>query len=89
MNSTEQVRVGSVTYTTFVNYDYGSARGVDLIFEKRRGQFFTGNIQYAYSVAKGNRFRSLGGVPELREPTHHAEKRSACITTAPVTLARR
>ncbi|MCK5817242.1 MAG: TonB-dependent receptor plug domain-containing protein, partial [Candidatus Marinimicrobia bacterium] len=55
MNSTEQVRVGSVTYTTFVNYDYGSARGMDLIFEKRRGKFFTGNIQYTYSVAKGNR----------------------------------
>ncbi|MCD6337454.1 MAG: TonB-dependent receptor, partial [Candidatus Marinimicrobia bacterium] len=55
MNSTEQVRVGSVTYTTFVNYDYGSARGVDMIFEKRRGRFFTGNIQYTYSVAKGNR----------------------------------
>jgi len=33
MNSTEQVRSGSVTYTTFVNYDYGSARGVDMIFE--------------------------------------------------------
>ena len=55
MNSTEQVRVGSVTYTTFVNYDYGSARGMDMIFEKRRGKFLTGNIQYTYSVAKGNR----------------------------------
>ncbi|MBN2780806.1 MAG: carboxypeptidase-like regulatory domain-containing protein [Candidatus Marinimicrobia bacterium] len=55
MNSTEQVRVGSVTYTTFVNYDYGSARGLDLIFEKRRGKFFTGNLQYTYSVAMGNR----------------------------------
>jgi outer membrane receptor for Fe3+-dicitrate len=55
MNSTEQVRSGSVTYTTFVNYDYGSARGADFIFEKRRGRFLTGNIQYTYSVAKGNR----------------------------------
>ena len=68
MNSTEQVRVGSVTYTTFVNYDYGSARGVDLIFEKRRGRFFTGNIQYTYSVAKGNRSDPWEGYRNSENP---------------------
>lgn len=54
MNSTEKVNVGSVSYTVFVNYDYGSSRGFDFILEKRRGKFLTGNIQYTYSVAKGN-----------------------------------
>jgi hypothetical protein len=54
MNSTEKVNVGSVSYTVFVNYDYGSSRGFDFIIEKRRGKFLTGNIQYTYSVAKGN-----------------------------------
>ena len=54
MNSTEEVNVGSVSYTVFVNYDYGSSRGFDFILEKRRGKFLTGNIQYTYSVAKGN-----------------------------------
>lgn len=68
MNSTEQVRVGSVTYTTFVNYDYGSSRGMDLIFEKRRGKFFTGNIQYTYSVAKGNRSDPWEGYRNSENP---------------------
>jgi hypothetical protein len=68
MNSTEQVRVGSVTYTTFVNYDYGSSRGMDLIFEKRRGRFFTGNIQYTYSVAKGNRSDPWEGYRNSENP---------------------
>lgn len=54
MNSTEEVNVGSVSYTVFVNYDYGSSKGFDFILEKRRGKFLTGNIQYTYSVAKGN-----------------------------------
>ncbi|MBW6458341.1 MAG: hypothetical protein K0B52_04175, partial [FCB group bacterium] len=68
MNSTEQVRVGSVRYTTFVNYDYGSARGVDLIFEKRRGRFFTGNLQYTYSVAMGNRSDPWAGYRNSEDP---------------------
>lgn len=54
MNSTEKVNVGSVSYTVFVNYDYGSSRGFDFILEKRKGKFLTGNIQYTYSIAKGN-----------------------------------
>lgn len=68
MNSTEQVRVGSVRYTTFVNYDYGSARGIDLIFEKRRGRFFTGNLQYTYSVAMGNRSDPWAGYRNSEDP---------------------
>ncbi|MDX9780047.1 MAG: TonB-dependent receptor [bacterium] len=68
MNSTEQVRVGSVTYTPFINYDYGSSRGEDLIFEKRRGRFFTGNIQYTYSVAKGNRSDPWEGYRNSENP---------------------
>ena len=68
MNSTEQVRSGSVTYTTFVNYDYGSARGVDLIFEKRRGRFLTGNLQYTYSRAMGNRSDPWEGYRNGEDP---------------------
>jgi len=55
MNSTEEVRVGSVKYTVFVNYDYGSSRGIDLILEKRGGGHYSGMLQYTYSSAKGNR----------------------------------
>jgi hypothetical protein len=54
MNSTEVVHVATVNYTVFVNYDYGSARGIDITLEKRNG-ILNGNIQYTYSVAKANR----------------------------------
>ncbi len=68
MNSTEKVRSGSVSYTTFVNYDYGSARGVDIIFERRRGRFLTGNIQYTYSRAMGNRSDPWEGYRNGEDP---------------------
>lgn len=55
LNSTVEIPSGQVNYTVFVNYDYGSARGIDVVLEKRGGQHYFGMMQYTYSVAKANR----------------------------------
>lgn len=55
LNSTVQIPSGQVNYSVFVNYDYGSARGIDFMLEKRGGRHYSGMFQYTYSVAKANR----------------------------------
>ncbi|MCB2199114.1 carboxypeptidase regulatory-like domain-containing protein [bacterium] len=40
-------------YGLYVNQDYGNVRGVELSLEKRFSNFYSGNISYTYSVAKG------------------------------------
>lgn len=55
LNSSVEIPSGQVNYSIFVNYDYGSARGLDVVLEKRGGRNYFGMLQYTYSVAKANR----------------------------------
>lgn len=40
-------------YGLYINQDYGNVRGFELSLNKRYSNFFSGNISYTYSVAKG------------------------------------
>jgi outer membrane receptor protein involved in Fe transport len=40
-------------YGLYINRDYGNVRGFELSLEKRFSNFYSGNISYTYSVAKG------------------------------------
>lgn len=40
-------------YGLYINLDYGNVRGFELNLEKRFGDFYSGSINYTYSVAKG------------------------------------
>jgi len=40
-------------YGLYINQDYGNVRGVELSLEKRFSNFYSGNVSYTYSVAKG------------------------------------
>ncbi len=40
-------------YGLYINLDYGNVRGFELSFEKRFSNFYSTNISYSYSVAKG------------------------------------
>ncbi|MEJ2754010.1 MAG: hypothetical protein P8169_15250, partial [Chloroflexota bacterium] len=37
----------------YINQDYGNVRGFELSLNKRFSNFFSGNLSYTYSVAKG------------------------------------
>lgn len=52
---------GLYNYYIFTNYDYGSAKGVDLSLEKRFSQYYSGQVNYTYSIAKANRYYSWSG----------------------------
>ncbi len=40
-------------YGLYINQDYGNVRGFEISLEKRFSNFYSGNISYTYSVAKG------------------------------------
>ncbi len=55
------------SYAIFVNSDYGSAKGVDFAVERKYSNFFSLNLNYTYSIAKGNRSgRFFALYPEQR-----------------------
>jgi outer membrane receptor protein involved in Fe transport len=59
--STLQVTYLSQDYVVFYNSDYAGVKGVDLTLRKRYSNYFSGSIDYTYSVAKGNNSQPLGG----------------------------
>ncbi len=53
--STREVIYAGGSYTQFVNADYGTVKGLDVMFAKRPGHGnFSGTINYSYMIAKGN-----------------------------------
>ncbi|MGB2988566.1 MAG: TonB-dependent receptor [Candidatus Zixiibacteriota bacterium] len=53
--STREVVYAGGSYTQFVNADYGTVKGVDVILTKRPGhKNLSGTINYSYMIAKGN-----------------------------------
>ena len=59
--STLQVSYLSQDYIAYYNSDYASVKGMDLTLRKRYSNYFSGSIDYTYSVAKGNNSQPLGG----------------------------
>lgn len=57
----DAANLGLYNYFIFTNYDYGSARGFDLTVEKRFSNYYSGVLNYTYSVAKANRYYSWTG----------------------------
>ncbi|UCE19288.1 MAG: TonB-dependent receptor [Gemmatimonadota bacterium] len=53
--------LGPYNYYTFANYDHGTSRGIDLSIEKRFSNYYSGTLNYTYSVAKANRYYSWTG----------------------------
>jgi hypothetical protein len=53
--STREVVYAAGSYTQFVNADYGTVKGVDVILTKRpTNKNLSGTINYSYMIAKGN-----------------------------------
>lgn len=73
--STLQVTYLSQDYVVFYNSDYANVKGVDLTLRKRYSNYFSGSIDYTYSVAKGNNSQPLGGYfsASAREEIPHQE----------------
>jgi outer membrane receptor for ferrienterochelin and colicin len=59
--STLQITYLSQDYVVYYNSDYASVKGVDLTLRKRYSNYFSGSIDYTFSVAKGNNSQPLGG----------------------------
>jgi len=59
--STLQVSYLSQDYVVFYNSDYASIKGIDLTLRKRYSDYFSGSLDYTYTVAKGNNSQPLGG----------------------------
>jgi hypothetical protein len=52
--TTRQIVYTGGAYTQYTNADYGSVKGVDVILTKLQNKNLSGNINYTYSIAKGN-----------------------------------
>lgn len=53
--STRQVVYAGGSYTQYINADYGSVKGVDLILTKRpEHSNLSGSVNYSYMIAQGN-----------------------------------
>ena len=59
--STLHISYLSQDYVVFFNSDYASVQGIDITFNKRYSNYFSGSIDYTYMVAKGNNSDPLGG----------------------------
>ncbi len=59
--STLHVSYLSQDYVVYYNSDYASVKGIDITFNKRYNNYFSGSIDYTYMVAKGNNSDPLGG----------------------------
>jgi len=44
---------GNQSFLMYLNMDYARARGIEIIFRKRFGQFFTGDANFSYSQVTG------------------------------------
>jgi outer membrane receptor protein involved in Fe transport len=73
--STLHVSYLSQDYVVFFNSDYASVQGIDITFNKRYSNYFSGSIDYTYMVAKGNNSDPLGGYVDAftQEEVPHRE----------------
>lgn len=51
-------------YTTFVNYDYASAKGLDLSLQRRYANFFSARANYSFMTTQSNREDPWSGYRE-------------------------
>ena len=72
--STERVQAFPYSYAVVVNYDYGSARGLDLSLTKRGGSDWSTVIQYTLSRATANRADAWQGYRSSDTPESMPKK---------------
>lgn len=72
--STERVQAFPYSYAVMVNYDYGSARGLDLSMTKRGGSAWSTVIQYTLSRATANRADAWQGYRSSDTPESMPKK---------------
>ena len=72
--STERVQAFPYSYSVVVNYDYGSARGLDLSLTKRGGSAWSTVIQYTLSRATANRADAWEGYRSSDTPESMPKK---------------
>ena len=62
LTDTRQVFYNALSwYGLYINQDYGNVRGFELSLEKRFSNFYSGNVSYTYSVAKGKSSNTTQG----------------------------
>jgi len=74
LGSTERVQAFPYSYSVVVNYDYGSARGLDLRLIKRGGSAWSTDIQYTLSRATANRADAWQGYRSSDTPESMPKK---------------
>ena len=63
-------------YNRYATVDFGNVKGFTLSFEKRRSGYFSGSVDYTYSVAEGNSSDPLSKFYDLQTvPPRESEKR--------------
>ena len=72
--STERVQAFPYSYSVVVNYDYGSARGLDVSLTKRGGGDWSTVIQYTLSRATANRADAWEGYRSSDTPESMPKK---------------
>ncbi len=74
LGSTERVQAFPYSYSVVVNYDYGSARGLDMQLVKRGGSNWSTVIQYTLSRATANRADAWQGYRSSDTPESMPKK---------------
>lgn len=54
LTSTQYYNRQPYSYTIYINEDYGRIKGFDFTLKKKYNNYFSGNLNYTYSVAKGS-----------------------------------
>lgn len=55
-------RFASQSFITYANLDYARSRGLELEYKKRIGKWFTGNVNFSYSIVTGKSSSDAEGV---------------------------
>ncbi len=59
--STRSLRIISIPVVVYANTDYASVRGIDLSLDRQFGGYFSANINYSLSIARGNNSSPIAG----------------------------
>jgi len=71
--TSENPRLGNISYYQYFNLDYARVRGLELRFRARQGKYLTGNFDFAYQIGTGKSSSAQAAIQAAAD-TRIAEK---------------
>jgi len=77
-------RGGTTTYRSYINLDYVRARGIEVEYKKRIGDYLRGSLSGSYSIATGKSSSSLENLFRLQQGLTESLKETYLVWDRPV-----